>query len=149
MIPVLVRHDIGCRYAREADGGHSDASKRISDWYNLHKAAGARVGQWFTCTLAAGTSNGEVYDTKAEAVAHASHNENWMLFIKLGPASMSICQAASVLAWQRGQAHLRLADRDDKRGGRVVIPRLNAEDQQRQLAVLARGGMPVALGYEE
>jgi hypothetical protein len=145
--PVLVRHDPGCRYAREADGGHSDASKRISDWYNLHKAAGGRIGQVFAVTLAQGSSNGDLYDTRAEAIVHAGHDEHWLAFIKLGPASMSVCQAASVLMMERGAAHLRLADRDDKRGGRQIIPRLTVEDTERQLAALARGGLPVALGY--
>lgn len=147
MTPVLVRHDTGCRYARESDGGHSDASKRISDWYNLHKTAGGRVGQVFAVTLAEGSSNGDLYDTRAEAVLHAGHDEHWLAFIKLGPASMSVCQAASILMMERQASHLRLADRDDKHGGRQIIPRLTTEDTERQLAALARGGLPVALGY--
>lgn len=147
MTPVLVRHDVGCRYARESDGGHSDAAKRISDWYNLHKAAGGRIGQVFAVTLAGGTSNGDLYDTRAAAVLHAGHDEHWLAFIKLGPASMSVCQAASVLMMERQAAHLRLADRDAKQGGRQIIPRLTVEDTERQLAALAHGGLPVALGY--
>jgi predicted phosphoribosyltransferase len=48
---------------------------------------------------------------------------------------------------ERQAAHLRLADRDAKQGGRQIIPRLTIEDTERQLAALARGGLPVALGY--
>jgi hypothetical protein len=146
--PLLVRHDPGCRYAREDNGGHSDAAKRISDWYNLHKTAGGRIGQVFAVTLAAGSSNGDLYDTRAEAVLHAQHHEHWLAFIKLGPASMSVCQAASVLYMERMAAHLRLADRDDPRGGRVLIPRLNNEDAARQIAALTGAvDLPVAIGY--
>jgi hypothetical protein len=146
-VPVLVRHDPGCRYARPADGGHTDAAKRISDHYNLHKAAGALNGWWLAFALADGSHDGTAYETKLEAVAHQHHSEWWCAFIRLGPASMTVCQAESQLMWHRQQAKLRLADRDDKRGGRDVIRRLTIEDHARQTAALRDGTGLIALGY--
>lgn len=147
MTPVLVRHDAGCKFAREADGGHSDASKRISDWYNLHRAAGTTRGV-IAVALADGTSDGVLYEDRAAAIAHQHHNEHRFAYIRIGAPSMSVCQAASLLRFERQAARLRLADRDDPHGGLEVIPRLTIEDHQRQLAALAgRGSLPVALGH--
>lgn len=149
-VPVVMQHDAGCRFAREADGGHSDAARRLADKYNLHRTAGARPGQWFAVALADGTSGDHdtLYDTKGQAVFHQHHNEWNYAFIMIGPPSMSICAAASVMRWQRQQAALKLPDRDDPRGGMDVIPRLTQEGQRRQLAALAgRLRLPVALGH--
>lgn len=143
-------HDPGCRYARESDGGHSDAAKRLADLYTLHRIAGARPGQVFAVALADGRSDGVIYDDKAAAVCHQKHNERWYAYISIGPPSMSICEAASVLRWQRHAAHLAdvTADPDNARGGPDVIPRLTIEGRERQIAALAgRLNLPVALGY--
>lgn len=146
-VPVLIRHDPGCRYARESDGGHSDAARRLSDTYNLHRAAGTTRG-WIAVRLADGRSDRTVYETRAAAIVHQHHDENWRAYISLAAPVMTICEAASVLRWHRQQAGLRLADRDDRRGGPVVIPRLTQEDRDRQLAALAgRIRLPIALGY--
>lgn len=147
-----MQHDMGCRFARESDGGHSDAAKRLADKYTLHRIAGARPGQWFAVRLADGTSsdNDTLYDAKAAAVVHQHHNEHWYAFIRIDAPSMTVCEAASVLRWQRQQAALKLADRDDKRGGLEVIPRLSAGAIPRQLAAMnGRGPLPIALGYRK
>ena len=146
-VPVLVRHDAGCRYARPEGGGHSDAAKRMSDHYNLHKAAGAILGWWLAFALADGAHDGEAYQTKQEAVRHQHHDEWWSTFVKIGPASMSVCQAESLLYMGRQQARLKLPDRDDKRGGYDVIPRLTIEDHWRQMEALRTGRDYVGLGY--
>lgn len=163
-IRVLVRHDMGCKYARASgdltvddDGnitggsiqaGHSDTAKRVSDCYNLHKAAGAIVGWWIAVSLATGESDGDAYPDKATAVWHQRNCENWFAFLKIGMGAMTVCEAESVLAWHRQQARLRLNDREYKHGGLDVIPRLTTEDTERQLAALTgRLAMPVALGY--
>lgn len=164
-LPVLVRHDPGCKFARgkgvdlddegniiagEIQAGHSDAAKRIADTYNLHKSAGAPVGHWIAVALADGTSDGCAYPGKAEAVRHQHHSEWWFAYIPLCPGSMSVCEAESVLYMRRMEARLHLADRDDPRGGMDVIPRLTTEDTRRQLAALAgHGSLPVALGYRK
>lgn len=141
-----MKHDPGCRYAREDNGGHSDAAKRLSDTVNLHIAAGSRSGV-IACRLSDGTSDGTVYPTRAEAVARQHHSERWYAFIRLQPGSMSVCAAASVLMMQRQASRLAAADRDAPNGGLELIPRLTTEDQQRQMAALAGIiRLPIALG---
>ena len=142
-------HDRGCRYARPEGGGHSDAAKRIADAYNLHKVAGACVGWWVAFALADGSSDDEVYPTKAEAVRHQHHNEWWFTFVKIGPTHMTVCQAESLLYMGRMQSKLKLADRDDRRGGYDVIPRLTIEDHWRQMEALRTGQGAIALGYRK
>jgi hypothetical protein len=148
-VPVLVRHDAGCRYARPAVGGHSDAAKRMSDHYNLHKTCGAITGHWLAFALADGAHDGTVYESKLEAVVHQHHGEWWCAFIRIGPSAMSVCEAESQLVWQRQQAKLKLPDRDDSRGGLDVIRRLTVEDQARQTAALRAGSGLIALGYRK
>ena len=148
-VPVLVRHDHGCRYARPDAGGHTDAARRLSDTYNLHQAAGAPAGWWFAVSLQDGSGGDELFPDRGTAVWYQHHNEHWCAFIKMGPAGMTVCQGESQLRWYRQAANLRLADRDDRRrGGRVVIPRLATEDQERQIAAMqGRVNLPVAIGY--
>jgi hypothetical protein len=146
-IPVLVRHDPGCRYARPDGGGHSDASKRMSDHYNLHKAAGAITGWWLAFALSDGAHDGEAYPTKGEAVVHQHHNEWWFCFVKIVPGTMSVCEAESMLYMYRQQSKLKLANRDDKRGGYDVIPRLRIEDHWRQVEAIRTGRDYIGLGY--
>lgn len=163
-VPVLVRHDMGCKYARASadltvddegniltgsiQGAHSDAARRIADCYNLHKAAGAIIGWWIAVSLATGESDGDAYPDKATAVWHQKNSEKWFAFLRIGQGSMSICEAESVLRWHRQQSKLRLSDRDYEHGGLDVIPRLRIEDIERQMAAMdGRGGLPLALGY--
>jgi hypothetical protein len=143
-IPVLVVHDPGCRYARESDGGHSDASKRLSDAYNLHRMCGTAAG-WIAFKLADGSTEDTVYETRESAVAHQRHNEDRSGYVQLTAPHMSVCEAASVLRWHRETAKLARPDRDAKGGGLVVIPRLTADGIERQLAALHGGGV-LALG---
>jgi hypothetical protein len=146
-IPVLVRHDPGCRYARPDGGGHSDAAKRMSDHYNLHKAAGAIVGWWLAFALADGAHDGTAYPAKLEAVAHQHHAEWWCAFVRIGPSVMSVCEAESQLYMYRMQAKLKLADRENKHGGLDVITRVTREDHARQMAALRSGTGLIGLGY--
>lgn len=148
-IPVLVRHDPGCRYARPEHGGHSDAAKNMSDHYNLHKSVGAITGHWLAFALQDGGHDGTVYESKAEAVRHQHHAEWWCAFIRIGPSYMSVCEAESQLMWQRQQARLKLPDRDDKRGGLDVIRRLTTTDHLLQAEMLRTGTGLVGLGYRK
>lgn len=149
--PVLVAHDPGCRYARPEGGGHTDAAKRLSDTYNLHRAvlglAGAGV---MAISLADGTSDGQLYPDRETAVAHQHHNERWFAYIRLQAPSMSVCEAESVMRWQRQANKLAPAQLGEKNGGLEVIPRLNLEDQERQIAALSgRARLPIALGRSD
>jgi len=150
MTPVLVAHDPGCRFAREADGGHSDAAKRLSDTYNLHIVAGARRGSVIAYSLADARSDGTVYDSREDAVAHQRHNEGRRGYVRIGAGRMTVCEAAAVIRWDRQAAELAAAQLGEKSGGLEVIPRLGIEERERQLAVMSgRIKMPIALGRSD
>lgn len=151
-IPVLVRHDVGCSAANRAPGGgHSDAAKRISDTWNMHRAACGElsVGQWFAARLADGTTDGVLYASRQAAIAHQHHNERWFAFYRITPTYLSACAAASVLRWHREayEAGLRLPDPDARAGGMQIIPRLRAEDHERQIRAL-RSAPLLGFGYQ-
>lgn len=124
-------HDIGCpSKAKE----HSDAAKRISDTYNLHRVAKGHdaIGYWFACALQDGTSDNVLYDSKPDAISHQHNRENYYTFIQIVPTGMSICDAAIMLDVAR-----RIYDK----GGRMsdgysrheLIRRLSREDQFAQI----------------
>ncbi|MEU9022337.1 hypothetical protein [Actinomadura sp. NPDC048394] len=130
-------HDLNCP---RKDSPHEDAAKRTADTYNLHRSALGidAVGQWFAVRLQDGDSDGELYESKRDAVRHQHHDEQWYAFVRIAPCSMSTCEAASFLrtnraAYDRG---MRLADPDHRAGGRELIPRLTVEDQRAQVGAL-------------
>lgn len=159
-VPVITRHDHGCKWARfdgevdenanilsgEVRPGHSDAAKRFSDAYNLHRAAGTSRG-WIAVALADGSSDGEVYETREEAVRWQRHHEQWFFFATLDQASMSICAAESLLRYKRVMNKIEAADRDAPHGGLEVIPRLAIEDVEAQIRAVRTGQGMVALGH--
>lgn len=163
--PVITTHDVGCRWARlgaqahidgqgrvtgvaNPGGGHSDAAKRMSDVYNLHKACGRRAG-WIAVAYADGTGGEVVYDTRAEAVADRWPWEDRYFYCCLNAPSMSVCAAESVLRFKRVMAEIERPDRDAPAGGLEVIPRLAAEDQEAQIAAVRTGRGAIALGMRK
>jgi hypothetical protein len=134
-------HDISCR--RKAFN-HSDAAKRVSDEYNLHKLADPYgcIGKWIAITLHDGSSDHTLYDRKQQAVQHQHHNEQWYAFIQIKPVTMSTCEAETYLTVMRRvyDAGLRMADPDNVTGGKEVIRRLTREDQRSQLQTIRTGG---------
>jgi hypothetical protein len=128
---LIFQHDAGCRYARESDGGHSDASRRVADEYNLHRVAGgeATIGRWISCALSDGRSDHTLYDSKADAELHQHGNETRYLYLPIKAMSMSVCSAATLLRTARMLYDLA----NHQTGDRVVIPRLTNEHQARQL----------------
>lgn len=161
--PVLVKHDPGCKWSRAEDVeidsegnvlsakvgyGHSDAAKRFSDWYNLHRVAGARSG-WIAVALADGDTDGELYDTRAAAVSHKFPNERWFFYATLSQPSMTVCAAESVLRYKRIMNEMEgpHTDRDAPLGGLEVIPRLAVEDQEAQIAAIRTGRGFLAMGH--
>lgn len=146
-----MQHDPSCRYPMPM---HSDAAKRVSYTYNMHLVAGGlygstNVGKVIAVALADGRSDGTVYDNFHDAVYHQHHDEWFYAFIRINPSSMSPCAAEAFLKMRRLEydAHLRLADRNHKRGGYQVIPRLNAEDQAVQEDIIKNGNGKFAIGY--
>lgn len=116
---------------------HSDAAKRFADNYNLHRVANpyGSIGKWIAIALQDGNSDQELYDSKLDAVRHQHHNEQRYAFVKIGPYSMALCEAAVILetnrrAYSRG---FRMTDPDHKHGGMDLITRLTAEDQLAQM----------------
>lgn len=128
---VLIPHDINC----PAKGlGHSDAAKRVSDTYRLHKAAlgYAAQGRWLAVALADGLSDGVLYDCKRDAVCHQHHNEQLYAFICISPGDMSACEAEAFLQVNRMlyDKGLRMTDPDHVGGGREMIHRSALEDER-------------------
>ena len=120
-------------YCRQKLLGHSDPAKRVSDTYNLHKAVDqyGTVGKWLAFRLDDGSSDDVLYDSKQDAVSHQHHNEHFYMFVKMGPASMSVCDAETILSVHRRMydAGFRMADPDSRTGGPDMIKRTSAEDQ--------------------
>ena len=121
----------------------SDAAKRVSDTYALHKIGKGvdAIGKWFAVALNDGRTDNVLYDNKADAVRHQRHNENFYAFVQVTPASMTPADAQTYLDLNRRMydAGLRLADRDSAHGGRDMIRRLSAEDQKNQIRALFVG----------
>lgn len=157
-----MQHDHGCKWARatdvdiDSDGtvlsanigpGHSDAAKRFSDVYNLHKAAGTARG-WIAVALADGSSDGDLYDTRHDAVQLKFPRDRRFFYCTLAQPSMTVCQAESLLRFQRVMNEMNGAhtDRDAPGGGLEVIPRLAAEDIEAQIRAVRTGRGFVAMG---
>lgn len=159
---VLVRHDPGCKWGRfegtvdpEANilaggiqPGHSDAAKRFSDTYNLHKAAGTARG-WIAVAYADGTGGQTLYAGRQDAVADRWPYEDRYFYCCLDAPGMSVCAAESVLRFKRVMAAMERPDRDMRGGGLQVIPRAAIEDQEAQIAAIRTGKGAIALGFRE
>jgi len=159
---VLTAHDPGCRWARagaeaqisehgrvtgqaSTGAGHSDAAKRFSDTYNLHRAAGVTCG-WIAVRYFDGSGGADVYPSRAEAVAAMWPWEDDYFYATLTAPSMSVCAADSVLRFKRVMSEMERPDRDAPGGGLEVIPRLTREDQEAQIAAVRTGAGHIALG---
>lgn len=146
-VPVPVRHDPGCKYARPASGVHTDAAKRISDWWNLHVTQGGAnaYGRFIACALADGASDGVLYDNRQAAVAYMRHNEGRFMYLRILPHQMSVCNAESLLYTHRlgADTGIEAPDRDAPGGGRTLIPRITTEDNHFMLQALAHKRLPL------
>lgn len=115
---------------------HDDAAKRVADTYNLHRLGmgDGAIGRWFAARLEDGRSDDTLYDSKRDAVLHQHHNEQFYTFVKINVSDMDVCSAAVMLKVARSlfDKGIRLADPDDRNGGKDVIKRLTVEDQLAQ-----------------
>jgi hypothetical protein len=143
---VLVRHDRGCPFGQK-NKPHDDAAKRVYDTYHLHRSADiyGAVGKWFAAALADGTTDGQIYDSKKEAIRHQHHNEQYYTFIQITQAYMTVCSAQVMLDVARRlyDAGLRMTDPDDYLGGKEPIKRVAIEDQM----AFARHGIVTNIEY--
>lgn len=124
---------------------HSDQAKRMSDEVNLHRCAigDCAIGKWMGFALQDGETDHTLYDSKPDAVRHAHHNEQRMIFIQINPSGLPVCDAEVLISVHRKMydAGVRLTDRDHPHGGRQIIPRLAVEDQRAQIASILSGGI--------
>jgi hypothetical protein len=115
---------------------HSDAAKRASDIYNLHRigAGYAAIGRWFAVALSDGRSDNVLYDNRRDAVIHQHHNEHHYTYIVINLKSSNPCEMEVMLKVQRSLADkgMKMADPDHHAGGMDVIKRSTAEDQYAQ-----------------
>jgi len=130
-------HEPWCPFGKTGLGNHTDAAKRLSDTYNLHRIALGlnAVGKWFAASLAEGRTDDVLYDSKLDCVIHQHHNERWYTFIKIVPASMRPCEAEVMLTTARRlyDKGMRMTDPDHKHGGPDLIQRLTVEDALAQM----------------
>jgi hypothetical protein len=163
-VTILVKHDRGCKWGRfegtvDKDAnilsgginpGHSDAAKRFSDAYNLHKAAG-QVRGWIAVRYGDGSSDGTVYDSREDAVRDCFPWEDNFFYATLTQPAMSVCQAESLLRYKRVMSEMDRAhtDRDAPHGGLEVIPRLTDEDAEAQIEAVRTGKGFIPMGYRK
>lgn len=118
---------------------HSDAAKRCSDTYRLHRLADhfGSLRHWFAVSLADGTGDNVLYDSKADAVTHQHHNEDNYAFVQIVPSDMTVCDAETYLKIQRKlrEAGIKVTDPQP-------IPRLSREDMGSQMRSITRGTRP-------
>lgn len=125
--------------------GISDAAKRASDIYNLHRiASDDNIGKWIAVRLSDGSSDDTLYDNKSAAVRGQKHNENFYAYVQVGPWPFMPKQAQVYLQKMREMydAGFRLADRDAKNGGLDIIPRVTETDERNRFAALFGKGKP-------
>ena len=135
-------HTIQCR---QKAFEHSDAAKRASDHYCLHRIADpyGTIGKWIAIALADGDSDGSVYDSKQQCIAHQHHNEMYYAYVRIIPQDMTPCDTEIFLRMHRMMYDkgIRLADPDSHSGGKEVIKRLAREDQSSLMRSIASGGL--------
>lgn len=125
------RHQFRCPIEnRTPFGDHTDAAKRLSDVYSLHRIADpyGNIGSWFAASLADGESDMVLYDTKRACIRHQHHNENFYTYVQIVPSMMTPCEAEVMLkvarmAYDKG---MRIGDGLSKHD---LIRRLGWEDQ--------------------
>lgn len=99
---------------------YSDAAKRCSDNVNLGLLLGY-IGRWVAIRLSDGGSDGNYYDTRADAIRHQIH-ETLCCYIKILPNGMPIEDAEKFMAIYRKlyDDGFRLTDPEDPR--HIIMP---------------------------
>jgi len=97
------------------DSVYSDAARHASEAVNLHVLVDPHgcIGKWVAVRLSDGKSDGNLYDTKAEAVDHQLH-EQFCAYVCIPPGGMPPKDAEVYLRAMRQLADngYRLADPD-------------------------------------
>lgn len=121
----------------------SDAAKRVSDAYNLHRVSDpiGSIGKWLHVKLEDGTGGNTLFDSKVEAERDTGHMEMYYAFPQVGPWPMTPELAETFLHLHRRmyENNLKMADPDAAGGGHEMIRRTSREDQFNQVRNLFQG----------
>jgi len=127
-------------------GNVSDAARRVSDTYALHRLADpiGNIGQWFACKLSDGATDGVLYPSKAECIRYQTGNEQLYAYAQIVPATMSPQDAEIFLRIHRKlyDAGIRMVDPDDRNGGVSLIKRNSHEDMMASVRAALGTGRP-------
>lgn len=77
----------------------SDAGRRCSDIARIHIAAGG-IGRYIAVKLIDGSSDGNLYDTRADAIRHQLH-ETQCMYVKIPPDDLPPEYATRLLVLHR------------------------------------------------
>lgn len=104
-----------------------DAARRCSETISLHLMADREqaINSWVAIRLSDGGSDGQLYDTRSDAIRHQLH-EMQCAYIKITPDGISVKDAGLFLKLNRKayDAGLRFADPDNPNRELVVPIRL-------------------------
>jgi hypothetical protein len=80
-----------------------DVARQVSDAMNIHLAVNADARGFVACRMDTGKSNGELYDTRADAVRHHMKNgeESFYFYLKLHPGGMNPKEAWVMIVYFR------------------------------------------------
>jgi len=101
----------------DGSGGYSDSARRLADTVSLHLTAtnGEAAGSWIAARLTDGGTDGILYDTRRDAIAHQLH-ESLCGYVLIPPSGMGPREAESFLHTCRAlrDAGIPLADPDNE-----------------------------------
>lgn len=78
----------------------ADAAKRLSDAVTLHMTAtnNAAAGSWVAARLEDGGTDGNLYDTRGQAI---QHNPDYHCYVVIPPGGMGVHEASVFLRFNR------------------------------------------------
>lgn len=110
----------------------TDEGRRLSDAVTLAVSLGG-AGRWVAARLSDGGTDGNIYDTRGDAVRHQLH-ENQCCYLVIPPTGMPPVEASAYIAFHRRRVEagmdmvdpeqqapmpLYVSNRADRRGNRV------------------------------
>lgn len=98
----------------------SDEGKRMAAAHELARAVGG-VRRWIAVRLSDGGTDGAVYDTRADAVAHQLH-ERQCYYCHVQPGTMTAREATAIIAAVRQIYATGKVDLSSPETPRVVMP---------------------------
>lgn len=98
----------------------TDAGRRLSDAVQLALAVGGR-GRWVAGRLSDGGTDGNVYDTRADAIRHQLH-EDQCAYVQIPPTGMPPAEATAYLEFQRRRVDAGMRMVDPEQGVMPLLP---------------------------